>query len=69
MCKIGANPIDERAGVCEEVWQNQEYQMPQCRKVESRYNCNFTKVNGLHDIVREFEQSGLSGVKFAIGRL
>ena len=35
------------------------------RHVESSQNCNFSRVNGFHDIICEFEQSSLSGMKFA----
>ena len=28
--------------------------------VESSQNCNFSRVNGFHDVICEFEQSGLS---------
>ena len=37
------------------------------RHVESSQNCNFSRVNGFHDIICEFEQSSLSGMKFAVG--
>ena len=39
------------------------------RHVESSQNCDFSRVNGFHDIICEFEQSSLSEMKFAIGRL
>ena len=37
--------------------------------VESSQNCDFSRVNGFHDVVCEFEPSGLSRMEFAIGRL
>ena len=37
------------------------------RHVESSQNCDFSRVNGFHGIICEFEQSGLSRTEFAIG--
>ena len=37
--------------------------------VESSQNCDFSRVNSFHDVVREFEQSSLSRMEFAVGRL
>ena len=39
------------------------------RHVESSQNCDFSRVNSFHDVVREFEQSSLSRMEFAVGRL
>ena len=39
------------------------------RHVESAKDRNFSRVDGFHDVIREFEQSDLSGMKFEIGRL
>ena len=36
--------------VSEEVWRDQEYRMPQTCRKQLKY-CNFTRVNGSHDIV------------------
>ena len=38
-------------------------------QVESSQNCDFSRVNSLHDVIREFEQSSLSQMEFAVGRL
>ena len=37
--------------------------------VESSQNCDFSRVNSFHDVVHEFEQSSLSRMEFAVGRL
>ena len=37
--------------------------------VESSQNCDFSRVNSFHDVVREFEQSSLGRMEFAVGRL
>ena len=37
--------------------------------VESSQNCDFSRVNSYHDVVLEFEQSCLSRMEFAVGRL
>ena len=37
--------------------------------VKSSQNCDFTRVNSFHDVICEFEQSGLSRMEFAIGGL
>ena len=37
--------------------------------VESSQNCDFSRVNSFHDVVREFEHSSLSRMELAIGRL
>ena len=33
--------------------------------VESSQNCDFSRVNSFHDVICEFEQSGLSRMEFA----
>ena len=37
--------------------------------VESSQDCDFSRVNSFHDVVREFEQSSLGRMEFAVGRL
>ena len=37
--------------------------------VKNSQNCDFSRVNSFHDFICEFEQSGLSRMEFAIGRL
>ena len=37
------------------------------RHVESRKNCDLPRVNIFHDIIRELEQGGLSGMKLTVG--
>ena len=37
--------------------------------VESSQNCDFSRVNSFHDVVREFEQSSLGRMELAVGRL
>ena len=40
-----------------------------CEHVKSGKDSNFPSVDGFHYIIREFEQSCFSGIKFAISRL
>ena len=37
--------------------------------VECSQNCDFSRVNSFHDVVHKFEQSSLSRMEFAVGRL
>ena len=72
--QIGGNPRDGIArktkGVLKYVEKCGMVESIECsRHVESSQNCDFSRVNGLHDITCEFEQGGLSGMKFAIGIL
>ena len=72
ICKIGANPRDDRAGQTKGMLKS----VKKCESLVSNaadmsraVKIAILPVNGLHDNISEFEHSGLSGVKFAIGRL
>ena len=72
--QIGANPRDDIARQTESMLKSVEkcgmVESIKCSgHVESSQNCYFSWVNSFHDVICEFERSGLSGMEFAIGRL
>ena len=63
--QVGSNPWDDIAGKTESMLKSVEkcgmVKSIECGgHVESSQNCDFSRVNSFHDVVREFEQSSLS---------
>ena len=72
--QLGTNPWDDIARQTESMLKSVEkcgmVKSIKCSgHVERSQNCDFSRVNGFHDVICKFEQNGLSRMEFAIGRL